>query len=342
MANHQPDRTARGSGAASFGLESMESRTLLSGGVWWHGAPMLPVSIRGGLPTPQGGETHVMIRRHEHRGEGFSFQSHNDDGPDRSYGQRRNGSFSAAPIRSPFTRPPVVMLPPWARLPREQPTPPQTPQSRPQSDGEEPVVEPDPVVTAGPQTPAEPRPSAPTALPDQSESTVTTLDGRTPASVVTTVATSIPATSTAMLQWIKSGAVYAADLAGIAPAAAVHAAAPAAAEAMDRVIETDSAILNTAVNVVSVPVKEFHIARLGSPLALMQDAIGSFIEESVGFSSDPPAAAPRRAWYVTLTVLTLDAALLTYYFQVRKPKPRRRIQTHTRRPLMLALTRQDR
>jgi len=72
--------------------------------------------------------------------------------------------------------------------------------------------------------------------------------------------------------------------------------------------------------------QRFEIAHLGSPFMLLGDSIGAFIEESAGINAvatpEQMITRPYRAWMVTFAVITIDAALLTYYQKRRKASAR--------------------
>jgi hypothetical protein len=305
----------------------MESRTLLSGGA--HApAPGLLIEVRIEHASLHGGSgTQPPHRAAQDRGgEGYRLQEH--DG-------------SVSPMYSPFVPPTlVVILVPWAPAPPAEPSPPKNPPA-PAENPPPPAKSPARTVVAEAPAPrAEPRPA--TATPAKTAVESVAKAPPPPANrAAPQAAAAAPASTTAtVLEWVKSGAVYAADAAGLTPQNVVTHAAPAAVAAVEHIAETEQAVLSAAVHVIAAPAREFHIARLGSPMALMQDAIGSFIEQSVLPGGDEPVSGPRRAWYITLTVLTLDAALLTYYFQYRaQPKSG---SIFARRPLMLAMNRRQR
>jgi len=66
--------------------------------------------------------------------------------------------------------------------------------------------------------------------------------------------------------------------------------------------------------------KSFEFAHFASPLMLVADSVGSFIQASTlaPFKANTPAAAARRAWAVTAAVLGVDVILLGYYYQKRR------------------------
>jgi hypothetical protein len=329
MPNNPAHRPAPRSGAARFGLESMESRTLLSGGGAHAAAPsfLLQVHIQQTL-LHAGSRTQAPHRdSYETRGEGYSFQG-----------------FDAAvsPMYSPFVPPTrVVIFVPWAPDPRVEPAPPKNPPAPNENRPSAPKPAARTVVAEAPAPREEPRPATATPAKAAVDSAAATAPVAQTNRAAPQAAAAPASTTATVLEWVKSGAVYAADVAGLTPQAVINHAAPAAVSAVQHMAGTEQAVLSAAVNVIAAPAREFHIAKLGSPMALMQDAIGSFIEQSVSPGSEQPISGPRRAWYITLTVLTLDAALLTYYFQYRSRKPGT-AEAPAPKPLLLAMNRFER
>src|SRR4029077_14824911 len=77
--------------------------------------------------------------------------------------------------------------------------------------------------------------------------------------------------------------------------------------------------------------KVYECARFGAPFTLLADSVAAFTEESALIpTSLAPNARSRSAWMVTLTVIGVDALLLTHYY--RKPRKPRAIRTSRRRP----------
>jgi hypothetical protein len=121
----------------------------------------------------------------------------------------------------------------------------------------------------------------------------------------------------------------------VAFATAVGRALNVATTAIDKIEPMARAILQ-AINLgefdsLHSPTRVFHIAHLGSPLALVSDSIAAFIEESAGLrpSTTPAGSGHYRAWLLTAAIMTADAALLTYYYQ-RSRKLRRMVFASTR------------
>jgi hypothetical protein len=341
MANQSADRVSRRA-ATSFGLESMESRVLLSAAGNYDGEARFFAWNRNQEQGNRDAEFHVSARRrgHDRSDGGYSFQSRDGDGRNdgRNDWERRGG-----PSNSPAVPPDYVFPLPWSRNNRPDPAP--TPPITPSSNGNgNTIVEVSPVVTEAPRIKPESARAA-AAEPEAtavSEASPTATASRMVANASAANASAPQGTSDTVLDWVKSGAIYAADVAGLSSSAVavVEEIVPTAGAIVERMADPEQAVLSAAVNVVAAPAREFHIARLGSPLALMQDAIGSFIEQSVWPSTEQTIASPRRAWYITLTVLTLDAAVLTYYFQ-RRQKAKPVFAFTRRRPLMAAMQRFD-
>lgn len=77
----------------------------------------------------------------------------------------------------------------------------------------------------------------------------------------------------------------------------------------------------SAVTILPNPYRAAEIVRMGSPMMLVADSIGAFIEESVNMASIVTRETPpnnRRAWLVTGAVVAADLALLTYCFYRRR------------------------
>lgn len=77
----------------------------------------------------------------------------------------------------------------------------------------------------------------------------------------------------------------------------------------------------SAASILPSPYRAAEIVRMGSPMMLVADSIGAFIEESVSMAtlaSKPQPENNYRAWLVTGAVVAADLILLSYCFYRRR------------------------